>query len=315
MLCATVLLMLGCDEAFSPKGPFEQKVAVFGILSNGTDTQYVRVIKTYDPSGYNPYEITQDQVIQGATVSVSQGGTIVRYRQTTVPRANTNRFSDNILAYVAYPYKIRTGKLHMLTVETPSDGMVSASIVVPDTGYLKLLDPMMLSLSRVANGTADDLGVQAFVSPLTYGVMIRFFIDYDTLQNSTWVRVRSEVPKFVIVQDDSTQFFVYPKLLKRTSTPGLPGTLQVEGSQFSIAGYKAKLNQLRAQYGNGVWFRRVLFVLTQVDRNLYVYYNIANGYQDAISIRTDMPDWTNINGGLGVFGAMVTDSVYYDIPD
>ena len=57
----------------------------------------------------------------------------------------------------------------------------------------------------------------------------------------------------------------------------------------------------------GVWF-----VLTQVEQNLYTYYSIANAFQDAHSIRLDMPDWTNVQGGYGVFGGMVEDSLYVD---
>lgn len=309
-----MLLFIGCEKPFSPKGQYEQKLAVFAILSNGSDTQYVRVLKTYDPPGFNPYDVLQDQAVRGAAVTVSQGGLVVQYRETTVPRSDASRFDDNVVAYMAFPYRVRTGKTHTLDVLTPLDGSVQTSVIVPDTGYLKLSNPMMLSLSRVRDGTAEDLGVQAFISPLTYGCLIRFFLEYDVLQDSTWVRMRTEVPKFVFIVD-TTQYYGFPKLVRRGSAPGPPGSLQLEGSMFFVTAYKAKVNELQRQYGNGLWIRRALFVLTQVEKNLYTYYNITNGYQDAISIRTDLPDWTNINGGLGLFGAMVTDSVYYDIPN
>jgi hypothetical protein len=51
---------------------------------------------------------------------------------------------------------------------------------------------------------------------------------------------------------------------------------------------------------------------TQVEENLYKYYNLANGFQDPYSIRTDQPDFSNIQGGLGIFGAMTLDSVRVD---
>jgi hypothetical protein len=54
-------------------------------------------------------------------------------------------------------------------------------------------------------------------------------------------------------------------------------------------------------------------VLTQVEDNLYKYYNIVNGFQDEFSIRTDLPDYTNIRGGVGLFGAMTEDSVVVDL--
>ena len=308
------LVLISCDEPFTPKGPFEQEIAVFGILSNRSDTQYVRVLKTYNPSGFNPYDVPQDQVIRGATVTVSQGGSVVQYRETTVPRTDTSRFDDRIVAYMAFPYKVQTGKTHTLDVMTLSDGSVHASVTVPDTGYLKLLNPLMLSLTRVAEGTAEDLIVQGFISPTAYGCMITFFIEYDILENAAWVHKRVEVPRTIIVVD-STQYYAYPKLAPRVSVPGLLGSLQIEGATYPAYAYKQKLRDLKTQYGNDIWIRRALFVLTQVERNFYAYYNIANGYQDAISIRTDLPDWTNITGGLGIFGAIVTDSVYYDIVD
>jgi hypothetical protein len=81
-----------------------------------------------------------------------------------------------------------------------------------------------------------------------------------------------------------------------------------------IDSYAEKLKALKNQYGNNMWIRRAAFVLTQVEQNLYTFYNIANGYQDQVSIRVDMPDWTNINGGLGLFGAMVQDTLFVEIP-
>jgi hypothetical protein len=49
-------------------------------------------------------------------------------------------------------------------------------------------------------------------------------------------------------------------------------------------------------------------VLTQVDANLYTYYHIVNGFQDEITIRTDQPDISSIQGGVGMFGAMAVDT-------
>jgi hypothetical protein len=55
------------------------------------------------------------------------------------------------------------------------------------------------------------------------------------------------------------------------------------------------------------------YILTQVEPNLYMYYNLANGFQDEFSIRTDQPDYSNIQGGFGVFGAMTVDTVRVDL--
>lgn len=308
------VLLSGCDQPFTPKGPYVQKLAVVGILSNTSDTQYVRVFKTYDPPGFNPFEVLQDQAVRGAAVVVTHGGVTVRYQETLIARPDTSRFSDNIVAYAANRFRLQPGKTYNLDVATPSDGSVHSSVTVPDTGWVTLFNPGMLSTRRVEDGTAEDLVAQVGISSLTAGYMVRFYLDYDLLRNSVWVHTRMEMPSVVVIID-TARYYGYPKLVRRTSTPGPPLSRQREGAYFMIRAYAEKLKDLKHQYGNNMWLRRAAFVLTQVEENLYTFYNIVNGYQDAVSIRLDMPDWTNIKGGIGLFGAMVEDTLYVDIPN
>jgi hypothetical protein len=308
------VLFSGCEQPFTSKGPYVQKLAAVGILSNTSDTQYVRVLKSYDPPGFDPYEVLEDQAIRGAEVIVTLEGSPVRYREIMLVRPDTSRFSEKIVAYAANQFRLQPGKTYNLDVATPSDGSVHSSVTVPDTGWITLFNPGMLSTSRVENGTAEDLVVQVGISPFTAGYMVRFYLEYDLLRNSVWVRTRTEMPGAVVIVD-TARYYAYPKLVRRTSTPGPPQSRQKEGAYFWITAYAEKLKDLKKQYGNDIWLRRAVFILTQFEANLYTFYNIANGYQDAVSIRLDMPDWTNIIGGLGVFGAMVEDTLYVDIPN
>ena len=59
--------------------------------------------------------------------------------------------------------------------------------------------------------------------------------------------------------------------------------------------------------------KRALVVLTQVDEDLYAYSKRVNGFEDPFSIRTDLPDYSNISGGHGIFGALVEDSVFVEL--
>ena len=288
-----------------------QRLAVVGILSNSSDTQYVRVFKTYDPPGFDPYEVSEDQAIRGAAVEVTHGAAVIRYNETLISRPDTSRFNDKIVAY-ASKYRLQPGKTYDLDVTTPSDGTAHSSVAVPDTGWVTLLNPWLLTTSNSAGGDAEDLVVKVGISSLTAGYMVRFYLDYEVLTNSVWVETKTEMPGLIVIID-TARYYSYPKLLRRTSTPGPPGTLQTEGASFMIRAYVEKLKDLGRQYGNDFRLRSFIFILTQVEENLYTFYNIANGYQDAISIRLDMPDWTNIKGGVGIFGAMVEDSLYVPI--
>lgn len=83
---------------------------------------------------------------------------------------------------------------------------------------------------------------------------------------------------------------------------------------FSRVAYFDRLGAIYDRYPLGtVHVKRALVLMTQVERNLYTYVKVVNGFQDAYSIRTDQPDYTNIVGGHGIFGAMVEDSLSVDL--
>lgn len=85
---------------------------------------------------------------------------------------------------------------------------------------------------------------------------------------------------------------MYPKPVSRENTRVV----------FGAAGYAAVVSQLRQRYTGGrVRLKGTRFVLTQLDNWFYAYYSVANGFPDSGTLRLDEPDYTNINGGLGVF--------------
>ena len=122
--------------------------------------------------------------------------------------------------------------------------------------------------------------------------------------------MRSEVPSSVASVNGSDIQFNYPKLTRRVTDVRVANV----NVGFSLTAYSAFFGKLKSQYGtDGFKLTSATFILTQVEENLYKYYNLANGFQDPYSIRTDLPDYSNIAGGLGVFGAMVEDSVVVDL--
>jgi len=46
----------------------------------------------------------------------------------------------------------------------------------------------------------------------------------------------------------------------------------------------------------------IRFTETQIDEALYDYYFVSNGPVDLLTIRLDVPDYTNVVGGYGVCG-------------
>ena len=131
---AEVILLLavlqGCSEPFSPKGPYEEQLVVYSVLSNTRNAQFVRVYTTYNPPGVDPYAETFDPAIRNAQVRLAVGGVTYTLRDTVVPRDQTARYTDSVHAYVADPLPVSRGDSYTLTVSTPTLGSVSAESAV-----------------------------------------------------------------------------------------------------------------------------------------------------------------------------------------
>lgn len=308
-LALCLVYSAGCDDPFTPKGPYQERLVVYSILTNAADTQYVRLFRTYDPPRYDPYEVLFDQPVRGADVSVTEGGNVIRYQEGLTKRTETGRYRDDIVAYRAFPFRAQPGKSYALSVVSQQFGSVSSSVSVPGSGWVELVN------SYIFFGQGSDkenFVARGYIRADTRGFLIRFYLDYEFAEGSTWVQRREEMASRVSIYGDNLKSYEYPKLVRRTSPAGSPGSLAYERTVFSREAYKEKLNDLGAKHPH-LRLVGALLILTQVEPSLYTYYNLANGFQDEYSIRQDLPDWSNIKGGYGVFGAMVEDSAYISL--
>ena len=75
------------------------------------------------------------------------------------------------------------------------------------------------------------------------------------------------------------------------------------------------LSAVAAQtYPTKLVFHSVVLQFVQYEENLYNYYSVVNGFQDRYSIRLDQSTYSNISGGMGLFGAYSVDSLVHTLP-
>ena len=302
----SLLFAMGCNQNLDPRGPYQQQLVVYSILSARSDTGFVRVYTTYNPAGYDPLGNTTDTDVPNASVVVTDDSTFYRLVETVIPRVDKSRYTSDLIEYVVHPFGVRFGKTYHLAVSS-SEGNASASVTVPGKGTITANNPYVL---KSPDKYTENVNATIFVTPPAFGYLVRIYVDYDVLVGQVWTHMRSEVPSSVTQVNGSDIQFSYPKLTRRVT-----GLLQPNVNiSFSLAAYSAFFGTLVSQYGlDGFRLTNATFILTQVEENLYKYYNLANGFQDPYSIRTDLPDFSNITGGLGVFGAMVDDSTVVDL--
>lgn len=299
-----LMLAAGCGQEFNPKGTYEQKLVLYSVLSTRSDSQFVRLYATYNPSGHNPLENTSDTQVPNARVTLELDGSPSVLGRLAIPRNDKSRYSDDIQLYLAHPYAVQYGKKYTLRVSS-DQGSASATVTVPGRGDVA---PNNYFVLKEPEKYDEDISMKVRVSSSARGYLARIILEFETRLGTTIVRHREEIPRMVYEGDGIAYQFEYPTLVRKSENP-----FQVyEIVNFKLDAYRVFLIDLLSRYGDfkltGAWF-----ILTQVDPNLFTYFNVANGFLDEYSIRTDLPDFDNITGGVGVFGAMVEDSAFADL--
>ena len=305
-----IIFISGCDDSFSPNVDLVRKVVVFGVLTPNANSQFIRVHSIASPQESNP----RNDSVAGTVVRVSKGGSMTAFRDTLLVAVNDVGDTVKIPAFVTYELSIERGARYALSVASPSYGEVSAIVSVPSRGVLSTLGNLILEDPWDQNEDLDII-VSIALSPDTKGFFMRFFLNYDVFRNGAWTTENVEVP---IKLEDSNGLAdikgVYPSLGLRTTSRS-PTGFPVERKGYMNSEYRKVLTLIYATYGSqNIRMKKAVFQMIQVEDNLFNYYFIANNFADKFSIRVDQPEFTNINGGFGVFGAFTFDSLVVDLP-
>ncbi len=306
LIATGTLLFTSCDQSFSPKGEFEEQMVVYSVLSNDRNNQYVLVNKTYDPPGFDPLEVRNDNAIADASAKITASGISVVFRETLLARTDTSRYAFPIRCQVLSPYQPSRGIPLTLDVSSPL-GSASGTMTMPTAASISFTGRSILN-SPDDFKDAIPISVDIVFSDHTKGYIIRMYVDYEIEISGSWKQESVEVPTFV--QDTITYSLNgarYPSLTRRFSR----GTYV----DYVNAAYKAVLIQRYRRYQqNRLKFLRVVFTAQQLERHFYNYYSITNGFRDSHSIRLDLPLYSNMSDAHGLFGGYTIDSTIHILP-
>ncbi len=301
-LLAGTLLSLACNESFSPRGPYEQRWVVFSILTTQSDTQFVRVYSNFNPPEDNPLAAATEDPDTAAVVTISNGAQSMTLHDTLLLPSPGTGLTAPVHAFVTTLFRPKPAGTYTLTVTTSSQVTASAQTTVPAAEIMDV--PERYKLYQPGAFMNESIDVVDLLAPQSKGYLFRFLVEFGLRSDSTF-RAEVEVPLSFNPGSGGTAVPVYQPLQRVTYTSG--------GASYPVPVYVQVLTNILNKYGTDVVFKRARFYCIQVDPNLYNYYNIANGFQDAYSTRTDQPDFTNIRNGLGVFGSFNVDSISYDL--
>jgi len=288
-------------------------MVVYSVLTTESDTQYVRVYRTYNPPDNDPSKNQDEQSVTDANVTISSDSALYQFQKTVVQRVDKSRYASDIVAYISHPFKLARGKTYKLTVTSPTLGTATATATVPSvasispSNFFAVADPYK-------NAYVERYGVNVYLSAQAKAFLVRIYVDYLASTPQGWQLRRRQIPVLMkpISLYQGTWDYIYPVVKQRQWS----GARYQESELFTIdAWIKMLENDIWLYDGYGVRFLQAVIHVIQFDEPLYSYYGVANLSRDRYSVRIDEPDYTNMHGGVGVFGSFAVDSTAYELPE
>jgi hypothetical protein len=285
LICfVTIFISLSCDDSFNPKAPFKEQYVLNCIIRGDSSSQIAILSKTYDVSGFDPNSNNIDPSISGSQVYLKWKGTLYQLKDSSIARSDTSKYKDPIKFYYTKAFTPAANDSIEITAIPAPGVLLSSKTKVPHfVSYGN--SPWLIKGDEIAldfHWTAYDLNVY---------YLPRMNIIYQK---------RDEIPvvthSFEVPLDYSS--------VNGIETPVYPGLSPAAGIEF----IRANIDKAILQVSNGdiksnykfLWINLEILIF---DQFLAGYISTTNGFLDNLSIRLDEPNYTNMSGGLGIFGA------------
>ncbi len=282
-LVLTAVLLAGCENTFSPKAPFEERIVVFSVLDPTLPYQSVRLESTYDAAlGDEDNPINQQEITEEVEVSIRGNDRNYVFTDTLITLADGGQkrlwINRDLIPSEGVAYRLT---VHLPERDTEDKRYeLTATTTVPSRAYIQL------------DQTIDGLRLSAIenVSYPGSAFHFRMWVRGTKMVDGKEVDVRREVP---YREEDGEIVFSEPS--RHTVR------------NYQISRVVTTQNELRSI--DKVFGGDVIATAYTLDKFIYSYYKLVRGFDDPVSVRQDRPDVTNIRNGVGIFGAVYPDSL------
>lgn len=291
LLLLMPVLFLSCQEDFDPKTGIEEKYVLFGVFDAGYNPTYLKEVhlsRVYNIDGYDLSNYSVAPVLN-AEVAVTSRGRVRYFCESQTRSSSGSVYVDTGFGNVwANP-----GDAIDIMVKLKNGKTLSAKTYALHWNYLDfsyLLDNgFTTQVNYFLWGKSFDVSWYNNKTSNLFFPSLSLF--YSEVNDSSEVYYTKDIPTSYIKRNGQREP-VYPSYQY----------------QKSISYDYAAIDSLLAGLSHGKTKKIKLYWLTvkllEFNSDLSNYYSSIHGFTDRFSIRLDDKVYTNINGGIGVLGAM-----------
>ena len=288
-----------CKDDFSINAPYEDVYTLNCILRNDYPIQYAIISKNvYTENGAPPAQNNIDQNIRGANIKIYYNDSVFIMRDTTIQLADPGNIVQ-VNCYYTTNLSIQPGKFISIEAAVP-DGKILKSITqVPDISYAFLSgfpqyypgDPGYNIVSKYVWSFSNN---KVVINNILNFPQLEIY--YEKYEGGKYIEKETLVPLSYYPYVNENRMLFSPGVELSYNNYCYTGAENVNRIMQEISGEDLNKSNYK--------ITKVLFNVTSLDADLSRYYSAYNTYIESFTIKLRQTDYSNIEGGKGIFGVV-----------
>ncbi|MBN1638483.1 MAG: DUF4249 family protein [Ignavibacteriales bacterium] len=303
------ILLISCEENFSPKTEFKEKYVLYCLVN--ADATWIQIqafawiANIYDVEGIDPNKKTIKPNIRGAKLTLfKKNFQYPFYEYSEVHTSQYDTLKNYFITNISNPSPDRDISIKAaLTNGVVLSGKTSIPMNLNLEFSYTFASGFTTNINKFHHGYSwiiDWSG--SFGEHDEHLFFTKIFINYYKQVGTDKIYGSVEVP-IKIIQKNGQDIPVYPTY---TYTHSI---------SFDYDAFDWAMKQIAGNDPNKADYNIINLILSidEFDLNLSKFYSSVNGYLDQFSIRIDERTYSNINGGIGIFGSYTSTMIDFEI--
>lgn len=299
LVLTSLLFVITCNDSVNPNAEFRERNVLTGIINADANLFVVTLSRSYKIEGLDPLENTVDPAIHGADVKIWFDDKVRQLVEDTTGRIDKSRYNSDVSFYFNEDVNPRPGSFIEIEALLPNGLLLKSRTQVPDS--LKRSDFPDSDKNVIAQ--SDELFISWLNKPNIF-YHPRLYIRYYYKKSNNAGLLKKEIP-FEYVNEGGKQIPVYAK-------PSLKNNYSISMENVSKA--MEDISEGNPEKGDYFIVRIDLEVMTY-DEKLSAYFSSTSSFLSDFTILVNQPDYGNIEGGYGIFGAYGVSKLKIDVSE
>ena len=304
LLTFFIAVFTSCEEDVMIKGEFRHKYILNSVVDGNDSTQIVSILENFNVDGIDPSVYTGDNFIGGADVRMWYRDTIYILKDTIITGNDVRGNSVVMNLYYTDVFKPDYGERIDIEALLPDGRRLNSHTTVPERVTFPLSSVPIDDPTRLLPGAYSS----------------RFNIFWNSTNQDQFYRTKFKIiyDKYYAYDDTRRSYEVPMDYVERNGAeiPVSARVTQDMGGYFNMNALDRAMQKLSEGHPVKSDFR--IFYLTVevtiLDQFMAAYYSSVGNLEDEYSISLDKTDYTNVDGGLGIFGSLIKQNftIYFE---